>query len=913
MYQRLQQCAQIPDFNNYLAFILTQGEGTQDEIRQTAGLLLKNNLKTGWLTAAPEHRAYIQHSLLPGLGHPNRFLRHTVGTCISMIARAAGPAGWPDVYPALVRCVESGDAAHVDGALDAVYKICEELNGRLDVPVPGIAEGSPAGMLIPRLLTLMAHPEASVRRAALGSVNLMVPSWPESHWDAMDTYLRGLFTLAHDGDNGVRKHVCSGIVSLLYRAPDKLTPNMREVITYMIDRTNDGDEDVALESCEFWAAFCEADLERDTVEVLREFTPKLIPMLLTNMAYAEDDEEVIAAEDDEVNRGREDREQDIKPSFRGQKDKGGGGGGGDDGEGNSGSGGGGGGEDDDDEYYDNDGYDDEDPSQWNLRKSSANGLDVMSNVFGDELLGMILPIVEQRFRDPDWRLRESAILAIGAVSEGCTTGLTPFLPQLIDFLVPSLDDPRPMVRSTTCWTLSRFSRWVVQLAFAPGPGQPPPATAAQGVDFINKILGGLLRRVVDHNKHVQAAACGAFATLQAEAREDIAPWLGPIVQALSQAMSTYQRKNMRCAYDAVATLAENAGDCIKTPEAAVALLPPLLAKWEAGGDAQPDLYQLLECITSVAMGVGLGAQEYAAPMFARALQLARRQLSLRETEARGGQDPSGQSYEADHVICALDLLSGLADGMGAGVEALVSANAAALREVLLASCSDPHSPGIRRSAFALVGDVAKSGCGQHIHAALGQIMECAAANLQPNMVQAYNMSACNNACWSAGEIATAFPAEVVTPFVPALAGALVGVLQMTMIQRSLGENAAIALGRFALKCPDQLSGGFGELVAPWCGALRRLRDGLEKEQAFAGLVRLVQVNPAGGTPGLVPMMNAIASWQYVRSAELHQNLMSVMAGYEQHIGPEQWGQLVQALGPAVQRKLSNFANINQRS
>ena len=315
MYQRLQQCAQIPDFNNYLAFILTQGEGTQDEIRQTAGLLLKNNLKTGWLTAAPEHRAYIQHSLLPGLGHPNRFLRHTVGTCISMIARAAGPAGWPDVYPALVRCVESGDAAHVDGALDAVYKICEELNGRLDVPVPGIAEGSPAGMLIPRLLTLMAHPEASVRRAALGSVNLMVPSWPESHWDAMDTYLRGLFTLAHDGDNGVRKHVCSGIVSLLYRAPDKLTPNMREVITYMIDRTNDGDEDVALESCEFWAAFCEADLERDTVEVLREFTPKLIPMLLTNMAYAEDDEEVIAAEDEEINAGREDRDQDIRPEF----------------------------------------------------------------------------------------------------------------------------------------------------------------------------------------------------------------------------------------------------------------------------------------------------------------------------------------------------------------------------------------------------------------------------------------------------------------------------------------------------------------------------------------------------------------------------------------------------------------------
>ena len=46
----------------------------------------------------------------------------------------------------------------------------------------------------------------------------------------------------------------------------------------------------------------------------------------------------------------------------------------------------------------------------------------MSNVYGDELLGMILPIVEQRLRVADWRIRESAILAIGAVAEGCTNG-----------------------------------------------------------------------------------------------------------------------------------------------------------------------------------------------------------------------------------------------------------------------------------------------------------------------------------------------------------------------------------------------------------------------------------------------------------------------------------------------------------
>ena len=73
-------------------------------------------------------------------------------------------------------------------------------------------------------------------------------------------------------------------------------------------------------------------------------------------------------------------------------------------------------------------------------------------------------------------------------------------------------------------------------------------------------------------------------------------------------MNNYQRKNLRCAFDAVSTLAENAGDAMKSKECGAALLPPLLQKWEQGGDSQADLYQLLECVTSVVIGLGLGCQ-----------------------------------------------------------------------------------------------------------------------------------------------------------------------------------------------------------------------------------------------------------------------------------------------------------------
>ena len=317
------------------------------------------------------------------------------------------------------------------------------------------------------------------------------------------------------------------------------------------------------------------------------------------MAYAEDDEEVLNAEDDEAKRGRADRDQDIKPSFRGQKDKG------------SGLGEGAGGEQgrdggDDDEYYDDD---DDEAAQWNLRKSSANGLDVMSNLFGDDLLPMILPVVEQRLRDANWRLRESAILALGAVAEGCSGGLAQYVPQLIEFLVPSLDDARgPMVRSIACWTLSRFGRWVVQMTFAPHPGDPAPPTAEQGKGFVNNILGGLLRRVVDHNKHVQAAACGALAAVAQEIGEDVAPWLGPTVQALAQAIATYQRKNMR-SVDAVATLCESAGG-VTPRRTSPGRCFRRCCKSGKPGDARSRI-----CTTSSSasacyvMGVGLGAQE----------------------------------------------------------------------------------------------------------------------------------------------------------------------------------------------------------------------------------------------------------------------------------------------------------------
>jgi HEAT-like repeat len=72
----------------------------------------------------------------------------------------------------------------------------------------------------------------------------------------------------------------------------------------------------------------------------------------------------------------------------------------------------------------------------------------------------------------DWRERESAILALGAISEGCAEGLQPYIPSMVEMLLPKVSDPRPLVRSISCWALSRYSSWVVRASGdSGGPGQ----------------------------------------------------------------------------------------------------------------------------------------------------------------------------------------------------------------------------------------------------------------------------------------------------------------------------------------------------------------------------------------------------------------------------------------------------------
>ena len=252
----------------------------------------------------------------------------------------------------------------------------------------------------------------------------------------IDEFIQNLFFLASDEDPEVRKNVCRAIVMLLEVRLDRLVPQMNNIIDYMLQRTQDQDEGVALEACEFWLSLAEQPICK---EVLQPHLDKLVPVLVRGMKYSEIDIILLRGDVDENDENVPDREEDVKPRFHRSRSH--------HQSTNENM------DDDDDDGLD----DDSSLSDWNLRKCSAAALDVLANVFLTELLPVLLPILKETLFHSEWEIKESGILALGAIAEGCMSGMIPHLAELVPYLVNCLSEKKALVRSITCWTLSRYS------------------------------------------------------------------------------------------------------------------------------------------------------------------------------------------------------------------------------------------------------------------------------------------------------------------------------------------------------------------------------------------------------------------------------------------------------------------------
>ncbi|TFK01396.1 PIN2/TERF1-interacting telomerase inhibitor 1 [Platysternon megacephalum] len=805
---KLKQLNQFPDFNNYLIFVLTRLKSEDEPTRSLSGLILKNNVKAHYQSFPQPVAEFIKQECLNNIGDASSLIRATIGILITTIASKGELQMWPELLPQLCNLLNSEDYNTCEGAFGALQKICEDSSELLDSD----ALNRPLNIMIPKFLQFFKHCSPKIRSHAIACVNQFIMDRAQALMDNIDTFIEHLFALAVDEDPEVRKNVCRALVMLLEVRIDRLIPHMHSIIQYMLQRTQDNDENVALEACEFWLTLAEQPICK---EVLSSHLVQLIPILVNGMKYSEIDI-ILLKGDVEEDEAIPDSEQDIKPRFhksrtvtlqheedRTQDDEDG--------------------EDEDD--------DDDTLSDWNLRKCSAAALDVLANVFRDELLPHLLPLLKGLLFHPEWVIKESGILVLGAIAEGkCPAVPSFFNPESRTLTVP---------------------------------------------------LG--------HRR-------SAFATLEEEACTELVPYLSFILDTLVFAFGKYQHKNLLILYDAIGTLADSVGHHLNQPEYIQKLMPPLIQKWNELKDEDKDLFPLLECLSSVATALQSGFLPYCEPVYQRCVTLV--QKTLAQAMMYNQQPDQYEAPDKDFMIVALDLLSGLAEGLGCHVEQLVARSNIM---TLLFQCMQDTMPEVRQSSFALLGDLTKA-CFMHVKPCIAEFMPILGTNLNPEFI-----SVCNNATWAIGEICMQMGAEM-QPYVQMVLNNLVEIINRPNTPKTLLENTAITIGRLGYVCPQEVAPMLQQFIRPWCTSLRNIRDNEEKDSAFRGICMMIGVNPGGVVQDFIFFCDAVASWVSPKD-DLRDMFYKILHGFKDQVGEENWQQFSEQFPPLLKERLAVFYGV----
>eukprot|EP01126_Amoeba_proteus_P021590 TRINITY_DN2196_c0_g1_i1.p1 TRINITY_DN2196_c0_g1~~TRINITY_DN2196_c0_g1_i1.p1 ORF type:complete len:792 (+),score=128.14 TRINITY_DN2196_c0_g1_i1:60-2435(+) len=711
IHSALQTFKTNPEFNFYLSFIFTLTDQPAN-VRTCAGLLLKNNVHR--MPENPREFTYVKNQIVKVIGDPQPIVRRTAGSIITTILGVGRIVGWDGLLPFLVSCLDNPDKNVVDGAFYALRLICEDHSRELDSE----SCGRPLNFLLPKFLSFFKHEDPELRNYGVTCILRFLHDLPPPVVSHISNFMEGFFYLAQDPQALIRKKVIHSFIILIDQVDGAqlVVPFLPRIMDFIIFCMKGNDEDLAFAATEFWRVISEH--EEICVNVVTPMLKDILPVLLTRMMYS--NQELAAFGSCQEDAHIPDRPENVPPAtWSSNRDK-------------------------DDE-------DQSDYSGWTIRKCSAESLDFLSRPFAKGFLEVLLPLVDSGLKSSNWLSKESSVLALGCVALGQYYDMRRHLPMLVPYLFDLTRDEKPLIRSISCWTLSRYSLWILK--------------QEDKERYFHRLVSELLTRMSDKNKEVQKAACCGLAQISETAAREIIPYAETILKEFARAFPTFQRRNLFVLYDAIGAIAQSMGSSLNNPKYLSVLLPPLLSKWNQVSDDNSDLFPLLDCFSHVAVALGSSFIQYVPPVFGRCVRLI--ENSILQLTAHQ-QNPTGDPPEREFLICSLDVISNLCEALKGEIGQFVrnSSLVGLILQVLENTSAD-----FSQSSYALVGDLARH-CPDVLVPVLGRIIPI----LLKGTYFVRFVEMCNNAFWALGEIVVAVclerptnqPPEVITPYLGSL-------------------------------------------------------------------------------------------------------------------------------------------------
>ena len=234
---------------------------------------------------------------------------------------------------------------------------------------------------------------------------------------------------------------------------------------------------------------------------------------------------------------------------------------------------------------------------WDVSRAAGLCLQELCRTCGDVVLDAVLPFVQQHVAAPDWRAREAAVTAFGALVDGPSDErIRPVAAHALTSLLSLLKDPSLPVRRSTAYCLGT----VFESLHAPDNPDAVPAIVPS--EQLSNVLGALVHAVVQDDTSVADSAIWAVTQLvngyadiardsEPGAGTPLSPYFANLVQALLQTAERPDAVKLRGdAYDALCDTL-NCGSSLEAP-LMQQLIPHLLTKLASTWELAPPQHQL---------------------------------------------------------------------------------------------------------------------------------------------------------------------------------------------------------------------------------------------------------------------------------------------------------------------------------
>jgi len=847
--QQVDRLSGEPEFCRYLAFIFSEADtiGASPELRYMSSLILLKALRVSLKAKIMDEPGlmHVKCSIIKAISDPVDILSRSACSLVSTFVTFTKVSDWPELVQFLKDSLQRSDGNPIafKSSLLIFEHLCEDCGSQLDEDPT-----QPLIVFVPILLECFKNPDPTVRTHALRSINYLMeldelPAVVSSH---AEDILQGFAFLSQDQNVAVKKRVCQGLTLLLAWRMDAVGPHLPSIVQLMVTAVQSEDGEISIEGCDFFTQLCEEPTVAGPIFIQQ--INVLIPSLLNRLPYSEE-ELMMLNDDDDQDTAVPDRAEDINPNVD---------------------------DDEDNDYY----------SEWSARKAAGLALERIAEILpGDIALPVILPILQQLLSSSDWRMREAALLALGALAGGYMNHLTPHLPQLIPFLLEQTKDPKGLVRIMACWTLVKYTEWAMN-------------SGVEGI--IKEYVVALTRCMTDRNKKVQHSACSSLAAFTEQAGELMNPLLVDLSDHIVQAYTIYQVNNKLTVLDLIGTLYEHCKTGMSQPQIFNKVVPVIWNEFEKMDNENRYILFYLECFSNILRSSGTNFGPVSRPLYNRCIHIIETTLTMIVAAPMAGEN--AEDLDREFMNGALDVISAFADGFQSEFQNLW--DPAGFLPLLSEILKDNDVDTLQVS-FALVGDLARVAIND-LKPLLPQAITVICRHVYPVEEHAVNLS--SNASWALGLIAVGLGPDL-RHFSPVITQQLVMSLMTDNMEELLQFNSAISLGRVAVSCPDVVSGYLGECGGHWCGAYTSMCsddsevDDLEKQHCLEGLFKAILFNPASISPHFTNLVVCLLSIKDASSGMV-QACNQVIAQVKQALEASgQWAQVAATLSKPIVKNL----------